>query len=343
MDTNVGKKKTDKIKNTRDYKELYSAEPHTNSDLFELSANELSNVEQVENGESSNNGKNSDICFICLDGNNEQQLSYAKVCCGTTIYHNNCMKKYCETGLADKKKKMVTCQICHSDITDKINIEIIHKMSYDKVIGWTKAIIWAGVVVLSCIFYAQIPQDKATKTGLILTYIFGPVISFYMMLNSTRRRSDLLYEKSMEALFTIEVFINPLVLLCTSLIIINYPNKLSNTTANYIFIIIGCGSIGAYITLWYIWFCLKKCVHIPEMLSVCFTRCTFLQARICLTCFSCVTNMFKLCFSCIVRTLRECCMDDSVQYSVKDEFVSNDNNGENNCNDKKDNDEWTQV
>ena len=336
METNVDKNRTDKNKSTRDYKELHSSEAHTNSDLFELSVNELSNVEQVENDESSNNDKNNDTCFICLDGNDEQQLSYAKVCCGTTIYHNNCMKEYCEKEITNKKKKKVTCQICHNDITDKINIEIIHKMSCDKVIGWTKAIIWAGVVVLSCIFYAQIPQDKAAKTGLILTYIFGPVISFYMMLNSTRRRGDLLYEKSMEALFTIEVFINPLILLCTSLIVINYPNKLSNTTANHIFIIIGCGSIGAYVILWYLCFCLKKCVHIPEMLSVCFAQCTFLQARICFTCFSCVTDMFPLCFSCIMETSRECCMDDSVQYSVKNEFVSNDNNGEKG-NNKKDN------
>jgi hypothetical protein len=321
METNVS---NNRINN--EHNEIYLREQNpskldsdSNSDQFELNAHELSNVEQVTN----NNPDNSDTCFICLDGNDEQQLQYATVCCGTTIYHKNCMEKYCEGEFTNKNKKKVTCQICHEDITDKIKIEVVHQVSLNKVWGWIKCIIWAGTIILSCIFYTQMPRDDATEAGLVLTYIFGPVISFYMMLNSTRNKDDILYEKYMGVLFTIEVFVNPLILLCTSLIVINYPNKLSYLTVNHIFIIVGCGSIGAYVSLWYLYFWLKKCVLLPEIILGCGAHCMFSQMRICFVCFMCIREVLHSWFSCVVESARACCMDNSVQYSVKNEYVNN--------------------
>ena len=253
-----------------------------------------------------------DRCFLCLCCNEEKELQYAKLCCGTTIYHIHCMKDYCEKQLNDKQKLKITCQICHKDMTEKINVDIKYRISYEKIYGWVWICTIIALVISSCISYSNMPFDTVTRTGFILTYVFGTIISFYMMLNSIDYTDVLLYCRRIEILFAIEIIVNPFILLCTSLVQINHPNRLSYLTVNYIFIGIGCGSLIGYIAIWYMhYWLINYCIHIPYIIW-----------RGC----SCVIgSVYKSC-ACILGIFRSCCMDDTIEYSIKGEYISNKNN-----------------
>ena len=67
-----------------------------------------------------------DKCFICL-GTNDPIIK-ANLCCGTTIYHEECMREY-----INNNNNNLKCAICREDISDKLYKKLNHTLSYEKI------------------------------------------------------------------------------------------------------------------------------------------------------------------------------------------------------------------
>ena len=284
------------------------------------STKDIENINHIKDGENDES-----ICFICLDNGD---LKFAKICCGITVYHQNCLEKYYSGLITDKKK--ISCQICHKNITNRIDISQSYTISYDKVMMWSCLIIWASIIISSCVLYAMLPYKHSLRAGFIVTYIFSSIISFYMMLNGTPEKTDILYETNVWLLFIMEIVINPLILICTSIAALYYPHTLGYKDVNYIFIGIGWGSIFSYLCLRYLYKCLLVCIScLPAIIVEC--------------CCNFIPKIGRTCCLCSLYFTRSCCMDDKSVCTIKGEYMVTNNteiviNTDNNtCNSQDDN------
>ena len=212
--------------------------------------------------------ESNDRCFICLE---EHNLKQANLCCGNTVYHTQCLNDYC-THNANP-----VCPICKKNIKNKFTVVESENITYEinySIVKLIFFIIFLGTVCTMYYFASTNVTQLVDKSNLSvycwLFYAFPPILMklIFQYLEEGYSDDQILsklvpYQK---LIFSISIFVNPFILLITSIISFVRPDILSFFVINYIFY-----AIASFVLSIMIIYIIARCLYyaLVEIIVVC--------------------------------------------------------------------------
>ena len=294
--------------------------------------NEVNNISQLNidtQGDTYN-----DKCFICL-GTNDPIIK-ANLCCGTTIYHEECMREY-----INNNNNNLKCAICREDISDKLYKKLNHTLSYEKIGGVLLLLYLIGTCVLSFIYYLRVLKNESSIVFVCMSYIFVPIVSIWIVIGSTHIQtfSRNLQNNLLCAVLTSLYFL-PTLLSILSIIRYYNPKLLSMNVLDHIFYITVISIVGVPLFISFLIFIYQQlkdtdisevfwqfayCLQISWFYTL---KCIYYVVSVCCIQYNPLSLSWLVCttsYNTCIDVSHTVLYDENCQVEIKHEYIQNNN------------------